>query len=337
MKAVQITQYLKSPTELKTTSSAPTPTPAAGEYLIAIATAACNFFDTLQLANRYQHQPPLPFILGSEFSGTVLSSPPGGAFAPGTLVFGASQGSYATHLCCPESALRAVPAGWTAREAAGLMVTAPTSYAALTVRANVKAGETVLVHAGAGGVGLAAIQVAKALGARVVATAGSKAKLDVCARFGADEGVLYGGPKGEWEAEVLRLTGGRGADVVFDPVGLVERSLKCTAWNGRIVVVGFAGGAIEAVKMNRVLLKNVSIVGLHWGVYSKREDERETVAGVWRGLEEMMQKGTFKPTVFDGVYKGLESVGQALEDLGARKTWGKVVVDVQEAGEKSRL
>lgn len=149
------------------------------------------------------------------------------------------------------------------------MVTAPTSYAALVIRAGVKKGDHVLVHAAAGGVGLAAVQVAKAFGAVVIATAGSARKLEVAKGFGADYGVDYK-EKG-WEEEVKKLTpGGRGVDIVFDPVGMVNTSLKCIAWNGRILVIGFAAGDIEKVAMNRVLLKNVSVVGLHWGDVRER-------------------------------------------------------------------
>lgn len=142
------------------------------------------------------------------------------------------------------------------------MVTAPTAYSALVTRAHVKSGDFVLVHAAGGGVGLAAVQIAKAFGATVIATAGSKRKLDVAKAYGADYVVDYGSER--WEEAVKKYTlGGKGVDIVFDPVGVVGQSLKCTRWNGRIVVVGFAGGEIERIPMNRVLLKNISLVGLH--------------------------------------------------------------------------
>ena len=144
------------------------------------------------------------------------------------------------------------------------MVTAPTAYAALVTRAHIKRGDCVLVHAAAGGVGLAAVQVAKAFGATVVATAGSQRKLSVVRDYGADYAVDYGSEG--WQEVVKKCTpGGKGVDIVFDPVGLVGQSLKCTRWNGRIVIVGFAGGEIEKIPMNRVLLKNISLVGLHVG------------------------------------------------------------------------
>lgn len=221
--------------------------------------------------------------------------------------------------------------GWGFGEAAGLMVTAPTSYAAIVLRGRCRRGDWVLVHAAAGGVGLAAVQVAKACGATVVATAGSARKLQVAKEFGADFVLDYG--KEGWEKEVLKMTPrGRGVDIVFDPVGLVEKSLKCTAWDGRIVVIGFAAGSIEKVAMNRVLLKNVSIVGLHWGMYPAHEPE--TVEEVWRGLFKLMEEGKFRGTCFtDKEFVGLESVPEALKMLGNRDTWGKVVVKVPQDGD----
>ena len=206
------------------------------------------------------------------------------------------------------------------------MVTAPTSYGALVTRAGVKKGDYVLVHAAAGGVGLAAVQVAKAFGATVIATAGSARKLEVAKGFGADYAIDYN--KKGWEDEVKKLTPrGKGVDIVYDPVGMVNTSLKCTAWNGRILVIGFAAGNIEKVAMNRVLLKNVSLVGLHWGMYAS--EEPETVEEVWKGLFRLMDEGKFTGTVYsDRTFTGLEKIGEALEMLGRRETWGKVVVSV---------
>ena len=219
-----------------------------------------------------------------------------------------------------------MPKGWDFVDAAGLMVTAPTGYGGLVVRAGVKEGDYVLVHAAAGGVGLAAVQVAKAFGATVIATAGSVRKLEVAKGFGADYAINYNS-KG-WEEEVKKLTPGRrGVDIVYDPVGMVNASLKCTAWNGRILIIGFAAGDIEKVAMNRVLLKNVSLVGLHWGAYTR--EEPETVEETWRGLFRLIDEGKFKGTVYsDRTFSGLESVGAALGMLGRRETWGKVVISV---------
>ncbi|KAF2157094.1 NAD(P)-binding protein [Myriangium duriaei CBS 260.36] len=332
MRGIQIKEYISGPQEMRVTDL-PDPTPKSNEYLIAIHATATNFFDLLQIRGKYQHQPPLPWVSGSEFSGSILAVPSNGtatAFKVGDKVFGAAQGGYATNICAVESALRPVPKGWGYFESAGLFVTAPTSYAALVNRAQIKKGDWVLVHAAAGGVGLAAVQIAKAFGATVVATAGSKHKLDVAKRFGADHLVDYRDEK--WAEKVKSLTPkGGGVDIVYDPVGLVAKSMSCTAWNGRIIVIGFAAGDIEKVATNRILLKNISVMGLHWGAYTKNEPE--AIKGVWDGLFELMESGKFKGTCFtDKEYVGLESVPEALQALGARDTWGKVVVKVPQEG-----
>jgi NADPH2:quinone reductase len=192
-------------------------------------------------------------------------------------------------------------------------------------------GDWVLVHAAAGGVGLAAVQIAKAFGATVIATAGSPHKLDVAKQYGADYAIDY--RQADWPEQVKKLTPkGRGVDIVYDPVGLITNSTKCIAWNGRILVIGFAAGEIEKVAANRILLKNISVVGLHWGMYSVHEPE--TIEVVWNGLFDLMESGKFRGTCFtDKEYVGLESVGPALAALGARDTWGKVVVKLPQEGQ----
>merc|ERR1712000_450952 len=216
-------------------------------------------------------------------------------------------------------------------EAAGLFVTAPTSYGALVTRAGVKKGDYVLVHAAAGGVGLAAVQIAKAFGATVIATAGTEHKLEVAKSFGADHTVNYTDPK--WPEIVKKLTPkGRGVDIVYDPVGLIDKSTKCIAWNGRLLVVGFAGGPIEKVATNKMLLKNISVVGLHWGAYAQNEPER--VVEVWDRLFELFESKKVRGTNFlDKEFVGLEKVPEALKALGERDTWGKVVVKVPQGGQ----
>jgi NADPH:quinone reductase len=331
-----LTPY-QGPEDLKIVEIA-SPTPKPDEYLIAIEAAATNFFDLLQIRGKYQHQPPLPWTAGAEFAGRILrapASPPGGRaprFRPGDRVFGASQGSFADQILAREEQLRPVPRGWSSFDAAGLFVTAPTSYGALVTRAGVKQGDWVLVHAAAGGVGLAAVQIAKAFGATVVATAGTPHKLEVAKRFGADHVVDY--RQKDWPEQVKKLTPkGRGVDIVYDPVGKITESTKCTAWNGRLLVIGFAGGDIEKVATNRILLKNISLVGLHWGMYAKNEPE--TVETVWKGLYELMESGKLKGTCFtDREFVGLQSVPEALRALGGRETWGKVVVKLPQSEAK---
>ena len=174
--------------------------------------------------------------------------------------------------------------------------------------------------------GLAAVQVAKALGATVIATASTQRKLDVAKSFGADHCIDYTVPK--WEEKVKALTPGqKGVDVVIDMVGLIDKSLKAIAWGGRLVIIGFTSGSIEKIAMNRVLLKNISLIGLHWGTYPK--EGPEATEEVWKALFDLISQGKYKGTVFsDEELVGLENVSKALQMLGGRKTWGKVVVRV---------
>ncbi|KAI9779059.1 MAG: hypothetical protein M1839_007725 [Geoglossum umbratile] len=341
MKAIQIKEYVKGPEDLKTTDL-PAPTPKPNEYLIHIHACGTNFFDLLQIQGKYQTQPPLPWISGMEFSGVVAavpSAPPSGGsgghkYKIGDKVFGAAQGAYAEAIAVSEDGLRRVPEGWGFADAAGLMITAPTSYAALVIRAKVQQGEYVLIHASAGGVGLAAIQVAKSLGATVIATASTPAKLRIARLYGADHTLLT--TSLSWPSAAKALTpSSRGVDVVFDPVGLIAPSLTCAAWNARLVVIGFAAGAIEKIAMNRVLLKNVSLVGVFWGRYAK--EEPGTVEEVWKGIFGLIEKGAFRPMVWgEKEYVGLERVGEALKALAGRETWGKVVVKVPQ-GRESKI
>ena len=183
-------------------------------------------------------------------------------------------------------------------------------------------GETLLVHAAAGGVGLSAVQIGKALGATVIATAGGPEKLEIARRAGAD--VLIDYREVDFVPRVLEETDGRGADVIYDSVGgdVTDRSLKCIAWNGRLLVIGFASGEIPDIKLNRVLLKNISIVGLHWSAYPEREPER--IDECFKGLFEMAGEGRIEPLV--SARYPLEEAGRALEALATRKTVGKIVL-----------
>lgn len=333
MRGIQIKEYVGGPLDLKVVDL-PDPTPNPDQYTIAIHATATNFFDLLQIRGKYQHQPQLPWISGSEFSGVVTAIPSSGIshkYRVGDKVFGAAQGGYATKVCAKESQLKPVPKGWGFFEAAGLFVTMPTSYAGLVTRCNIKAGDWVLVHAAAGGVGLAAVQIAKALGATVIATAGTPHKLDVARRFGADHVIDY--RQDSWPQQVKALTPNtRGVDIVYDPVGLIDKSTKCIAWNGRLLVVGFTGGPIEKVATNKMLLKNISVVGLHWGAYATNEPEK--IDEVWDELFKLFESRKVTGTNYlDKEYVGLERVPEALEALGSRGTWGKVVVKVPQEGQ----
>jgi NADPH:quinone reductase len=261
--------------------------PKENEALIRIEAAGVNFVDTLyvrfprslhlpthelcsnihQAKGKHQNNRTLvrpPFILGLEYAGTVLSSPRNSPFPPGTRVFGGSLGSYAELVAAPVASLRRVPSGWPLAGAAGLAATLAVAYGALAVRGGARLGENVLVLGAAGGLGCMAVQVAAALGCRVVAVAAGAAKRKVALRCGAWAAVDYGEGTGKWWEEVMRLTDGKGVDVVFDPVGMVNESLKCLAHRGRVIIVGFAARdekSLESVAMNRVLLKQATLIG----------------------------------------------------------------------------
>jgi NADPH:quinone reductase len=245
-------------------------------------------------------------------------------FSPGDRVFGSSGlGGFAERALVPAGGAWRLPETMSFAEGAALPIVYPTSYAALVYRAALQPGETLLVHAAAGGVGVAAVQIGKALGARVVATAGGAEKLAVAKRAGADVVIDY--KDEDFVARVQEETGGRGADVIYDSVGgdVFERSLKCIAWNGRLLVIGFAGGDIPSVKLNRILLKNIAVVGLHWGAYAKFEPER--IPETMRALLALHEKGAIRPEIYRRY--PLARAGEALAALGARGTWGKVVLE----------
>ncbi|KAK0653857.1 Quinone oxidoreductase-like protein 2-like protein [Lasiodiplodia hormozganensis] len=336
MRGIQVTKYVKAPSELRV-SELPDPVPKPNQYVVAIHATACNFFDILQIQGKYQTQPPFPWISGSEFAGVIVQAPASLSdgrtpkYKVGDRVFGGSQGGYATKIAVDEDKILPMPKGWSFFDAAGLFVTAPTSYAGLVNRANIKAGDYVLIHAAAGGVGLAAVQIAKAFGATVIATAGTARKLEVAKSFGADHVIDY--RQENWPDLVKKLTPkGRGVDIVYDSVGLIAQSMKCIAWDGRLLVIGFAGGPIEKVATNRILLKNCSVVGLFWGAQAARDPA--VAAKVWQGIFELMEAGKFRGTCFtDKEFVGLESVPDALSALGGRNTWGKVVVKVPQEGQ----
>jgi NADPH:quinone reductase len=205
-----------------------------------------------------------PFILGLEFAGIVVSAPPSTELKPGEAVFGGHSGAYAEYITIPATeatSLQRVPPSWSLADAAGLGTTLPVSYAALALRGGLKPGETLLVHSAAGGLGIMAVQVALAMGCRVIGTAGSDIKCSYVKSYGASECFSYSQP--DWWEKVLEATDKKGVDVVYDSVGLVNMSLKCIAHRGRVLVIGFAGrnGEMENVAMNKVLLKQVSLIG----------------------------------------------------------------------------
>jgi len=328
MRAFVIKEYAH-PSKIPLTYDAPEPKAAEDAVVVEVFSAGLNFYDILQCQGKYQNQPPFPFVLGTEFAGRIAADSPipkGCSLKPGDRVFGAAQGAYADKVAVKWRALLPLPANMSYDQGAGLFVTWPTSYEALVGRAELKPGEWVLVTASAGGVGIAAVQLAKALGAKVIAAAGSEVKLDVSIKLGgADYAVDYTQPN--WQQDVLKITGGKGVDVVYDPVGMIKDSLKCIAWKGRALVVGFAAGQIEKLPLNLVLLKNISIVGIHWGAYATKEPGH--IPSVHQALLDLLTSGRVKPVVYTDVFP-LERLADGLVALEQRKTWGKVVTRMRE-------
>jgi NADPH2:quinone reductase len=318
MKAWQVCVW-GEPEEM-TLADIPVPEPGAGEIRIANRAAAVNFFDILQIQGKYQVKPPFPFTPGAEVSGVVDALGEGVAgFAVGDRVLAAPMGgAFAELTIAPAARVLRIPDGMDFPEAAAMPIVYHTSYFALKQRADLRNGEWLLAHAGASGVGMAAIQIGKAMGARIIATAGSEAKLDFCRSQGAEYAIDYG--DGSWVDRVKALTGGRGADVIYDPVGgdVFDLSTKCIAPEGRLLVVGFAGGRIPSIQMNRVLLKDISIVGVHWGPYVHEHPEY-----LGRAQKELVAMRV-RPVV--GKKYRLEEAPVALRDLAERRIMGKGVL-----------
>jgi NADPH2:quinone reductase len=296
---------------------------------IKIESAAVNFPDALLVAGTYQAKPELPFVVGLEVSGTVLSAPAGGDVAAGDRVLallevggGLTRGGFGELVDANPATVVPIPAAMSFEHASALMLTYQTGYFGLHRRAQLKEGEVLLVHAGAGGVGSAAIQLGKAAGARVLATAGSDAKVDLCRELGADLAINY--KEGDFVQAVKDFTGGAGADVIYDPVGgdVYDRSTKCIAFEGRLVVVGFTSGRIPTAAVNHALIKNYSIVGLHWGLYNQRAPH--LVAEATQELFRLYLAGKIKPHISDR--RPLAEAPLALASVAEGRSTGKVVI-----------
>ena len=318
MKAWQVRAW-GEPEEM-TLADLPIPEPAPGEIRIANRAAALNFFDILQIQGKYQVKPPFPFTPGAELSGVVDALGAGVAgLAVGDRVSAAPMiGAFAEYSIVPAARVFRMAGEIDFPEAAAMPIVYHTSYFALSNRAALQKGEWLLVHAGASGVGMAAIQIGKALGARIIATAGSEAKLDFCRTQGAAFALDYS--DGSWVDRVKEITAGRGADVIYDPVGgdIFDLSTKCIAPEGRLLVVGFASGRIAAIQANRILLKDISIVGVHWGPYAREHPEYSGEA------QQALEAMRVRPVV--GKRYRLEDAPVALRDLAERKVIGKAVL-----------
>ncbi len=305
-------------------SELPTPTPAKGEVLVEIKAASLNFPDILIVQNKYQMKPPLPFIPGSEFAGVVRALGEGVSHLKlGQHVACLSgTGGFATYTLAPSALCLPLPDEFPFVDAAAFIMTYATSHHALVDRAQLKAGETLLVLGAAGGVGTAAIQIGKALGAKVIAAASSAEKCALCTAIGADATINYGQ---ENLREALKaLTAGKGPDVVYDPVGgdLTEAAFRSIAWRGRYLVIGFAAGPIPALPLNLSLLKGASIVGVFWGEYAKREPRAN--AGMLQELVGWYTAGKIKP-VIDSTMP-MSELKAAFAHMGKRAVKGKLVM-----------
>jgi len=302
----------------------PTPTPQAGQVLIEIKAASLNFPDLLIVQNKYQHKPPLPFVPGSEYAGVVQ------ALGEGVTHLKVGQhvaclsgtGGFGSHTLAPAALCMPLPDSFSFVDAAAFIMTYATSHHALVDRAQLKAGETVLILGAAGGVGTAAIQIAKVLGARVIAAASSDEKCALCTSIGADATINY--TSDNLREAIKTLTDGKGPHVIYDPVGgeLAEPAFRSIAWRGRYLVVGFAAGPIPALPFNLALLKGASIMGVFWGDFAKRERQANQV--MMNELANWYAQGKIKP-VIDSTLP-MSELKAAYAHMGSRSVKGKLVM-----------
>jgi NADPH2:quinone reductase len=322
---------LGEPGEVLTLAEVPDPSPGPGQILVRVRAAAANFPDVLMCRGGYQVRPLLPFTPGIELCGEIVALGAGVAsgagvarLAVGDRVIGgpaAPTGAFGELALMNAGTVAPAPDGLDDAEAAAFFVTYQTGWFGLHRRANLAAGETLLVHAAAGGVGSGAVQLGKAAGARVIGVVGGPGKAEAARALGAD--VVIDRHREDFVEVVKEVTRGRGADVVYDPVGgeTYTRSTKCIAFEGRILVVGFAGGQIPSAALNHVLIKNYSVLGLHWGLYQAKDPQ--AVADCHRRLGKLVADGAIRPLV--GARLGLPDVPEALQRLASGDTIGRLV------------
>lgn len=302
----------------------PTPTPGPGQVLIRIEAASLNFPDLLIVQNKYQMKPELPFVPGSEYAGTIQAVGEGVTHLQvgQSVACLSGTGGFGTHTLAPAKLCMPLPAGFPPADGAAFIMTYATSHHALVDRAALKAGETVLVLGAAGGVGTAAIQIAKAMGAKVIAAASTDEKCALCTTLGADATINY--TRENLREALKSLTEGNGPDVVYDPVGgeLAEPAFRSIAWRGRYLVVGFAGGPIPSLPLNLPLLKGASLVGVFWGDFAKREPQAN--AKMMGELAQWYGQGKIKP-VLDRTLP-MSELKAAYALMGSRSVKGKLVM-----------
>jgi NADPH:quinone reductase len=322
MKAVMCKQW--GPPEQLVVEDVPGRDPGPGEVRVRVRAAGVNFPDVLIIQKKYQVQPALPFTPGSEAAGEVISVGTGVTHvkAGDPVIAFAGIGSFAEELIAPADKVVPMPPGMSFEVAAAFTLTYGTSWHAVRDRAALKPGETMLVLGAAGGVGLSAVEIGKAIGARVIAAASTEEKLAVCREHGADATINY--ETEDLREAIKRETGGKGPDVIYDPVGgkFAEPAFRSIGWRGRYLVIGFANGNIPALPFNLMLLKGASVVGVFWGDFTRREP-----AANLAGMTEMLgwlKEGKLRPHI-SGTYR-LDQVAEALQDMAGRKVTGKILI-----------
>ena len=324
MRAWQVHQFGELRDVLTLAADVPDPEPGPGQIFVRVLAAPANFPDILMCQGGYQVKPPLPFTPGVELCGEVVALGPGvTGLTPGDRVVGTAAlpaGSFGEVAIMDAASAYPAPESFDDAEAAAFFISYQTGWFGLHRRARIAPGETLLVHAAAGGVGSAAVQLGKAAGARVIGVAGGEHKAAVARELGAD--VVIDRTTEDFVAVVKEVTEGRGADVVYDSVGgdAYDRSTKCIAFEGRILVVGFASGRVPTPALNHALVKNYSIVGLHWGLYATKDPQ--SLRDAHDELLKLAAAGAIKPLVSERL--GLADVAAGLERLAAGQTTGRL-------------
>jgi len=324
MRSWMVTE-LGEPKDVLKLEEVPKPAVEAGKVLVEVESSSLNFFDILLCQGKYQERPPIPFTPGAEISGIIRSVGEGCKLKAGQRVIATPElpkGGLSEWVSVPEDSVYVISESVSAGEAAAMFITYHTSYYALYHRANIQKGEVLLVHAGAGGVGSAAIQLGKAKGAKVIATAGGQEKVQICKDLGADVAIDY--LSDDFVDIVKKESDGFGADVIFDPVGgdVFDRSRKCIAFDGRLLAIGFASGRIPDAPVNHALIKNYSIVGVHWGLFRKRNPDK--VKEIHENLMQLYELGAIRPLLYKEY--NFADVPDALKVLADRQTYGKLIV-----------
>lgn len=312
------------PPESLVVEEIPAPVLKPGQVLVKVGACGVNFPDTLIIQGKYQHKPELPFSPGGEIAGEVIDMAEDvtGVKKGDRVIALCGHGGFAEQIAIDASRLVPIPDEMDYVTASAFLLTYGTSYHALKQRANIQPGETLLVLGAAGGVGLAAVQLGKAMGAKVIAGASTAEKLELAKNNGADELINY--VEEDFRERLREITGGKGVDVVYDPVGgdLFEPAVRSTGWNGRVLVVGFAGGYIPKLPVNLTLLKGSSVVGVFWGEFTRRQPADSAQNN--KELMEMFLEGKVKPYVSQTF--PLEQAADALNVLQNRQAKGKLVI-----------